>query len=398
MMKIILLFTLLLLCTIVGAKIDGACIGEIDKFDEECFALTHKDDCEEHGVNAFSDGKCDWMSGLEEETGAIYQPQSLSVALVDAKASELVEDDAEVEENVGEVIVASVGYDEFWKKKDGWVNCGNKKFPDGGKAFHCKTKNNNFPKEKCQYYAHTNPGVIGMQWARIYGGWHLGWQGHCIIYFEQGITYCPSLNLYWYQNSGRNQDFNRDGKCGAYGGSTWFYEYKKKACRDDRGNCDWHLKQGHCKGYHYQVFGRKYCYKTCSGCQSEEVLEQEDVPASRTPDTGEEISIGAPFEGLEEETGAIYQPPADAELELGNESPEFEEVEIGHEEPEVEHGHSTGEEVSIGAPFEESNGHGYNFWNFYTGFALSVAATLLVIKFRGSKEDPASYALLHEEI
>jgi len=48
---------------------NGACFGEIDAFDKECSALTNQENCEAHGVNAFSDGKCDWMPDVEKEVG-----------------------------------------------------------------------------------------------------------------------------------------------------------------------------------------------------------------------------------------------------------------------------------------------------------------------------------------
>jgi len=48
----------------------GRCVGEISSMDSRCARLTNEEDCEAEGVNAFSDGICDWIPSETQSSEA----------------------------------------------------------------------------------------------------------------------------------------------------------------------------------------------------------------------------------------------------------------------------------------------------------------------------------------
>lgn len=111
---------------------------------------------------------------------------------------------------------------------DDWIRCGNNEFPNGGRAFHCKTNENNPSVDWCRHYAKSEDGAIGFKWARLNN------LGHCIIFYDQSEPYCGgspfgwspfSDHVAWYESNWKGEDFDRDGSCSDTTDSPWIHEY-----------------------------------------------------------------------------------------------------------------------------------------------------------------------------
>jgi len=157
-------------------------------------------------------------------------------------------------------------------RQNEWVNCGRNKFPNGGRAFHCKTAKGNPSESWCRTYMKTTRGAIGMQYARLYSSRH----GHCIIYFDKSVQSCPR-GVDWYQSHSKGHDFDRDGTCSSDRSDNawpWVYEYKRNICDDtSNGHCDsygdccdeYHDHKYWCGGYDTRHFKSNEMCCACGG-------------------------------------------------------------------------------------------------------------------------------------